>query len=760
MNNKKIILAMAVFLGLVFTNLWADTYTGSIKFGDGLDAVGPWNSAELSWTANNETHPGLWTYVYSFSVDRKAISHMIIGSAESLGSQNILGGTSAGFELGQFGQNDNSTPGMPEEMYGLKWNVAGNSLVCTRTVVSDRPPMWGDFYAKSGKDGGDWAFACNTGFGSIPSDLAPGDGNNGGWVLVPGMTYPEQVVSNFARDSFEEIRDIIAPEDESLPKVAFIGNHVEVSSRHWVFVLDSTGHRIFRPLVTYPHIKHAFDTDIGPFLGEWLETPVPQATLEEAKILAMTTLGANYMRYLVANVIARRELMASKPLDGSMLKHHEGRTVVLFNPPVPLEDYVESYRTTFTLGPDGNPLVTVEPISVPPSSYETSITFAPGGRAIRVESDFLTPDVREVLDVYHEGLTTGMIPGRAYYQDNNFRFGTFFSHEEFRFEITAYSWEGEKFLNTDDPYCIPEYTEECNPYWPFYPWDWCYNAFWAPDVDRFIRQTRSYKYYVWDWWNLNGRKNGIRGNWDDNTQSWDHNDVKVILHKDLRSYSVVEPVTETKNITTCDGIDLTVPRSVGNKMEDKFFQDLERCHAAFFNTHGGTCPFHRVTGPERVYQIKRNGDIWIPLHEEGDPGLGSGNLRHLFLETCSSMNWIYGPSKGGYRNLESDWMNGHVADGIRTICGHDGDGAGADRSGWRFFGYYHLGDSISQSWFNEMLKENPCQHPVVIAYGSTLDEAAETLYDGRLSKERGGKGWVIAVETWIVNPPEGLCEEE
>ena len=143
-------------------------------------------------------------------------------------------------------------------------------------------------------------------------------------------------------------------------------------------------------------------------------------------------------------------------------------------------------------------------------------------------------------------------------------------------------------------------------------------------------------------------------------------------------------------------------------------------------------------------------DQWIILHEEGDAGLGDGNLRHLFLETCASINWIYGPEEEGVtQNIETDWMNSHVADGIRTVCGTDGSYGGADRSGWRFFGSYHRGESVSQSWVNASIEECTCNHPVVLAYGATEDEAASTLYDGRFSTQRAGTGWVIALEVWV-----------
>ena len=100
-------------------------------------------------------------------------------------------------------------------------------------------------------------------------------------------------------------------------------------------------------------------------------------------------------------------------------------------------------------------------------------------------------------------------------------------------------------------------------------------------------------------------------------------------------------------------------------------------------------------------------------------------------------------------NIADDWMSAHVADGIRTVCGSDGVYSGADRGGWRLFGDYHKGESISQSWINSLLTECTCNHPVVVAYGSTEAEAASTLFDGRFTKTRGGTGWVIALAVWV-----------
>jgi hypothetical protein len=50
------------------------------------------------------------------------------------------------------------------------------------------------------------------------------------------------------------------------------------------------------------------------------------------------------------------------------------------------------------------------------------------------------------------------------------------------------------------------------------------------------------------------------------------------------------------------------------------------------------------------------------------------------------------------------------------------------------------------------LELGPCEnHPVTVAYGATLDEAASILFDSRFSTVRGNTGWIIAVETLTVD---------
>lgn len=580
------------------------------------------------------------------------------------------------------------------------------------------------------------------------------------------MTYHEKVVEDFAINSFETIRNVIDPEDDTKPRAEFIGNHIEVKSEKWVYILDIAGQQIFRPIATYPHMVSSFSQDIGPILGEWMKLAVPQSTINLANQLTLSIFGVSYIGTVAANIDTNRELIVSKAADSETVRHYEGRTMVNFSrPAIPDDLMVRAYQTSITYTPDGQTLASVKPVDLPSRSYETAITFAPEGDVMRVESTFVTPEVREVVDLFNEGLMREFISAKGYEYDRNLRFGSFFGGHEWRFELTAYSWESEAFLDpTVIGVCVPDnYYDECNPYFPYDPFDWCYNAYLAPDVNTYIRLTQWYKYDFWKEWCIYGKTNGIRGNWDWRNGSWEAEAVRVARHKDLGTYDVAGGTTRTGVYKTCEPVYLTVPRDDEGTLEileQAFYDDLESCHAAILNTHGG------YAWCDTSYQFQSKPDVWVSLHREGDDGLGKGNLRHLFLLTCSSMQWNHGPLHGEPANLFSDWMNSHVADGIRTICGYDSGAAGYHSNGFKFFESYHKGDSISQSWFNMGLRESLSNIPVVVSYGSNEAEAAATLFDGRFTKTRGDTGWIIAAELvtdhLIAHQacclPDGRCE--
>lgn len=86
-----------------------------------------------------------------------------------------------------------SNPGLPGDIYGIKfqgWTLDngdpvpdGVHLVNLIEFMSDRAPVWGDFYAKDGTDSvsGDPVYGYNSGFGTTP----PEEGSFAFWIPRP-----------------------------------------------------------------------------------------------------------------------------------------------------------------------------------------------------------------------------------------------------------------------------------------------------------------------------------------------------------------------------------------------------------------------------------------------------------------------------------------------------------------------------------------------------------------------------------------------
>jgi len=738
---KRLTLCTVFALGFAATTATrAETYTGSISYGDGLEGAVVWNTASLSWTVDDTSNPGLWTYQYSFVVDAKAIGHVITGASEDLNPASILEGSTEGCELGSFGHQGKSTPGIPRDLNGLKCTPEGKTLSYSWVIVTHFEPRWMNFYAKSGKGPSGWVYAYNTEFEAEPPQVGPADGNNGGWILGPWISHHERMIREFALGAFDRFREVMAPDDLTPRELRFVERHVQVDSEHWTYLLDAAGRQIFRPRESSTHLLPALESQLAS-VEEWVGTEVSDVTIERARALASQTLGANYGQDTETEVIPAREVITAKGPDLPTPRFHAGRTMVLFRPISEEEQTLRSYQSSVVHTPDG-PRTTVQPVDLPPISNETAVSFAPGmqvpgtvgleSRPVRVDSTYLTPELAEITDLMWEGLKNNLF-ARVELVSDHLNFGSFFSANENRFEIAARSYEGEKFLQ-------PTYFPPADPFY----YEYCWDSLTAPTVE-WLLNSDLYKKRVWDYWRTHGYKNGIRGNWLLASQTWEHNNIEVTLHKDLFSYDfLVEDRKIFKFIKTCDD-DNELPYYLddppGNRLEEAFYQDLETLHIGLIYTHGG--PLDSIATGRSTFSFLRNRDRWAVLREPGDPGLGHGNLRHLFLETCSSMNWN---NTTHTKNLFSDWMTNDVADGIRTVGGFDGMLADGETMGWRYFSRYNAGDSLSDSWFFAGIDVSTCNVPIVAAYGSTEEEAATTLFDGRFSQSRAGTGWVIAAE--------------
>jgi hypothetical protein len=151
--KKVILISLILVLGLAASAL-AVPMSGTIS-GASSDLYGTdgWSTSSFSWNVN-KTSPGVWRYDYTFTVDRKAISHIIIEVSEDFDADNILTGTTPGWILDDYSPAGpgNSNPGLPAAIPGLKWNTSNDPLTFSVTIITDKEPMEGNFYAKDGVD--------------------------------------------------------------------------------------------------------------------------------------------------------------------------------------------------------------------------------------------------------------------------------------------------------------------------------------------------------------------------------------------------------------------------------------------------------------------------------------------------------------------------------------------------------------------------------------------------------------------------------
>jgi hypothetical protein len=198
--KRYMIVVFALLIMAVSTGVWAaiptsppwtGTLTGS---GGGITATEQWNAAgtSMKWTVNLLVS-GLYKYDYIFTVPDKDISHILIETSRDI---DIIG-----YEKKEWGEEGNSNPGIPSNVYGVKIpsKPSGSSgTAWTFGFTSAHAPVWGDFYAKSGNG----TYAHNTVF-----DLAfnttdyiwntpVGTGNYLTKIAVPDSfpAYPKEVV--------------------------------------------------------------------------------------------------------------------------------------------------------------------------------------------------------------------------------------------------------------------------------------------------------------------------------------------------------------------------------------------------------------------------------------------------------------------------------------------------------------------------------------------------------------------------------------
>jgi hypothetical protein len=166
--------------------------TGSLAAaGGGLDASDVWdkNTTLLTWNVD-QINGGLWSYSYTFTVAAApGISHVIIEVSNTFTMGNVKDGTdpfNEGSPLQTYSSatQGNSNPGLEIPVWGLKWNTSFPTGESDRsfswTLITDRAPMWGDFYATGGHD----TYALNEMIDTNAPSGSP-ESTISGKVLVP-----------------------------------------------------------------------------------------------------------------------------------------------------------------------------------------------------------------------------------------------------------------------------------------------------------------------------------------------------------------------------------------------------------------------------------------------------------------------------------------------------------------------------------------------------------------------------------------------
>ena len=166
--------AAAVWLGQASTAS-ATAFTGSLASPGGIDGQGGWASdVSLSWTVDNTSNAGFWTYDYVVTETASPSSKFVDLLLVEVSNDFTLAGDYNGLigpvpTLGTFssgsGPQFGGSGGVPSPFFALEWQPEVGAASLHVQFATTRVPVWGDFYAS---DSG--ARAHNIGFGNPDTD--------------------------------------------------------------------------------------------------------------------------------------------------------------------------------------------------------------------------------------------------------------------------------------------------------------------------------------------------------------------------------------------------------------------------------------------------------------------------------------------------------------------------------------------------------------------------------------------------------------
>lgn len=168
----------------------------------GLTGTESWaTGTTIAWEVE-ATSGGAYRYTYTFTVQSKALSHIIFEVSKTFTANDFLGLILPDDAIWE-GPKDfvpNSDPlktngGLPDVMRGVKVEGLAEDLEWTIQFDTMRMPMWGNFYAEDGQDGEgsekNLVYAYNTDFLNVGgvndryAEMSPGD-----FIAVPDTYVP------------------------------------------------------------------------------------------------------------------------------------------------------------------------------------------------------------------------------------------------------------------------------------------------------------------------------------------------------------------------------------------------------------------------------------------------------------------------------------------------------------------------------------------------------------------------------------------
>ena len=165
------------------------SYNGSLSSSDGgLMGVGAWTDpgvSEIFWeVTQNEDLSWHYEYVLSVPDTESEISHFILEVSPTFTANDIFNENGAfnQIEIKNHLETSPGSPELPQDIYGIKFDDTYGNLLSI-DFDSTRAPVWGDFYAKGGRNISQQVW--NTGLTFVDPDDLPGNGSINNHILVP-----------------------------------------------------------------------------------------------------------------------------------------------------------------------------------------------------------------------------------------------------------------------------------------------------------------------------------------------------------------------------------------------------------------------------------------------------------------------------------------------------------------------------------------------------------------------------------------------